>query len=85
VTIWSDAHRPEDLDIPAINGDLGLGTSNAPASAGLLETFVAVLGSSHKFFALSYGTSTIEFDTTHLPAARERFFDACAAPPPRSK
>jgi hypothetical protein len=76
-TVWSDAHDPQEIDVPVFTQFVGLGMSNAPRSKEVVATFMDVLMSAHRFFAFSYGTTTFEFDATHLPAARKRFFDYC--------
>lgn len=76
-TVWSDVHDPQDIDVPVFTEFAGLGMSNAPQSKEVVATFMDVLTSAQKFFAFSYETTTFEFDATHLPAARKRFFDYC--------
>ena len=76
-TVWSDAHDPQEIDVPVFTEFVGLGMSNTLRSKEVVSTFMDVLMSARRVFAFSYGTTTFEFDATHLPAARNRFFDYC--------
>jgi hypothetical protein len=76
VTVWSDSHKPQDINLPS-SGLVGVGISTHESTKPAVEAFLEVLGSATKMFAFSYDTTTLEFDATHLSAARQRFYEMC--------
>jgi len=75
VTVRSDQGGTVVLSLPAQNGFLAVATSLDHRQE--FEDFVETLGSAKKLFVYSYDQYTVEFDATHLRAARTRWSQLC--------
>ena len=84
VTVWSDQHKHQELSLIVFENFVAIAIDYEGAKNNKLESFLGVLQTAKRTFAISYDDRVFEFDVEKFPAARERFAQLCGPRPIRT-
>jgi hypothetical protein len=81
VTVWSDEQKRHELSLVVFENFVALAIAYQGGRNEKLETFLDVLQTARRTFAIAYDSRVFQFDVSKLPEARARFMQLCNARP----
>lgn len=77
VTVWSDEQKRRELSLVVFENFVALAIAYQGGRNDKLETFLDVLQTARRTFAIAYDNRVFLFDVSKLPEARARFMQLC--------
>jgi hypothetical protein len=77
VTVWSDEQKRHELSLIVFENFVALAIAYQGGRNDKLETFLDVLQTARRTFAIAYDDRVFQFDVGKLPEAHARFMQLC--------
>jgi hypothetical protein len=77
VTVWSDEQKGHELSLVVFENFVALAIGYQGGRNDNLETFLDVLHTARRTFAIAYDSRVFQFDVSKLPQAHAQFMHLC--------
>jgi hypothetical protein len=77
VTVWSDEQKGHELSLVVFENFVALAIGYQGGRNDNLETFLDVLQTARRTFAIAYDSRVFQFDVSKLPQAHAQFMHLC--------